>query len=274
MIHEPTIDTFGDILRGWRKVRRFSQMELALAANVSTRHLSFIETGRAQPGYDLILRLADVLDLPLRHTNSLLVAAGYAPRYTVWSIDDDQTGMVRAALERILAQHEPYPALVTMRNYDIIMANNGIRKLIAWLTDGDDLLTRFGNSYRLLIAPDGLRPYLVNFDMLQGLLLKRLYEESINYQSEALFQVYEACVADMADLQPQEQPVVDQQLPVLTLRLRKGDVEVCFFSTVTTFGTAIDVTTQELRIESLFPANEQTQKILQELPDKVHNKGM
>jgi hypothetical protein len=118
----------------------------------------------------------------------------------------------------------------------------------------------------MLVAPDGLRPYLVNFDLLQGMLLKRLHEESIHYQSEALFQVYEACAADVADLTSEAHSIGDQQLPVMTLGLRKGDVEVCFFSTVTTFGTAIDVTTQELRIESLFPANEETRKILQALP--------
>jgi len=264
MIREPTINTFGDILKHWRKVRRFSQMELALAADVSTRHLSFIETGRSQPGYELILRLADVLDLPLRQTNALLVAAGYAPRYPVWSMDDDQTGMVSAALERMLAQHEPYPALVTRRNYDVIMVNTGTRRLLAWLTNGDDLLTRFSNSYRMLFAADGLRPYVVNFDLLQGVLLKRLHDESIHYQSAALFQLYEACAADVADLKAGEQPGVDPQLPVIPLGLRKGDVEVCFFSTVTTFGTAIDVTTQELRIECLFPANEQTQRVMQE----------
>jgi transcriptional regulator with XRE-family HTH domain len=270
MIREPTIDTFGDLLKHWRQVRRLSQMELALTANVSTRHLSFIETGRAQPGYDLILRLADVLDLPLRQTNALLVAAGYAPRYTVWSIDDDQTGMVRAALERMLAQHEPYPALVTRRNYDLIMTNTGARRLIMWLTDGDDLLARFGNSYRLLFAADGLRPYVVNFDLLQGILLKRLHAESINYQSAALFQVYEACAADVADRNLGEPPGVDSQLPVIPLGLRKGNVDVWFFSTVTTFGTAIDVTTQELRIENLFPANEHTQRVMRELSNAAH----
>jgi transcriptional regulator with XRE-family HTH domain len=270
MIREPTTNTFGDLLKHWRKVRRFSQMELALAADVSTRHLSFIETGRSQPGYDLILRLADVLNLPHRQTNALLVAAGYAPRYTVWSMDDDQTGMVRAALERMLAQHEPYPALATTRNYDLIMTNTGARRLIIWLTDGDDLLARFGNSYRMLFAADGLRPYVVNFDLLQGVLLKRLYDESINYQSTALFRLYEACAADVADLKLGEPPGVDSQLPVIPLGLRKGAVEVCFFSTVTTFGTAIDVTTQELRIESLFPANEETQRVMQELSNAAH----
>jgi transcriptional regulator with XRE-family HTH domain len=266
MTHKTTIDSFGDLLNHWRKARRYSQMELALAANVSTRHLSFIETGRSQPGFDLILRLAEALNLPLRHTNSMLVAAGYLPRYTAWSIDDDQTGMVRAALERMLAQHEPYPALVTTRNYDLIMANNGTRKLLSWLTDGDDLLARFGNSYRILFASDGLRPYLVDFDRLQDMLLKRLHEESIHFQSEALFQLYEVCAAEVADLESVEQTVVDQQLPVMTLGLHKDGVKLCFFSTVTTFGTAIDVTTQELRIESLFPVNEETEMILQDLP--------
>ena len=266
-IRKPLTNQFGDILRHWRKARRFSQMDLALAANVSIRHLSFIETGRSQPGYDLVLRLAEVLDLPLRHTNSLLVAAGYAPRYTNWSMDDDQTGMVRAALERMLAQHEPYPAFVTTRSYDLIMSNNGAHQLISWLTDDDNLLSRFSNSYRLLFASDGLRPYVVNFELVQDMLLKRLREESISYQSEALFQLYEACTADVSDLNQTEQPTVDQQLPVMTLGLQKGDIEVCFFSTVTTFGTAIDITTQELRIECLFPADKETEEFLQGLYD-------
>ena len=242
-------------------------MELALAANVSTRHLSFVETGRAQPGYDLVLRLAEVLELPLRHSNALLVAAGFAPRYSTWSIDDEETGIVRAALKRILAQHEPYPALVTTRSYDLIMANNGTRKLLSWLTGGDDLLSRFGNSYRLLFAPDGLRPYVVNFDRLQDMLLKRLHEESITYQSAALLQLYQTCAAEVAARKSTPRTAIDQQLPVMTLGLRNGDVEVCFFSTLTSFGTAIDVTTQELRIESLFPANEETEKFVQSLTD-------
>jgi len=172
--------------------------------------------------------------------------------------------MVRAALERMLAQHEPYPAFVTTRSYDLIMSNNGTRKLVSWLTD-DDLLRRFSNSYRLLFAPDGLRPYVVNFELVQDMLLKRLWEESISYQSEALFRLYEACEADVTDLNRTEEAVMDQQLPVMTLRLRKGDSEVCFFSTVTTFGTTIDVTTQELRIESLFPGDAETEKFMQGL---------
>lgn len=263
MFHQPAIDTFGNLLKRWRRTRRFSQMELALTANVSTRHLSFIETGRAQPGYDLVLRLAEVLNLSLQHTNTLLVAAGYAPRYSEWSLDDDKTGLVRAALERMLAQHMPYPALVTTRQYDLIMVNNGTRRLMGWLTGQGDVMSRFSNSYQMLFASDGLRPHLVNFELLKGMMLKRLYEESITYQSEALFRLYKACAAEVVDVEPLYQLATAPQLPVMTLDLRKDDMELCFFSTVTTFGTAIDVTTQELRIESFFPANDQTQRIIQ-----------
>jgi transcriptional regulator with XRE-family HTH domain len=264
-VRDRSIHRFGNTLSYWRKVRRFSQMELALAANVSTRHLSFVETGRSQPGYQLVLRLADVLELPLRHANSMLVAAGYAPRYTAWSLEDDQTGMVRAALELMMAQHEPYPVLVTTRSYDVIMVNKGTRNLIGWLTDGEELLSRFSNSYRMLFARDGLRPYLENFEWLQAILLKRLQEESINFQSEALSRLYEACAADAVDLDEPNHNMGDQQLPVVTLGLRKENTALNFFSTVTTFGTAIDVTTQELRIECLFPADAMTEAFMRRL---------
>lgn len=255
------METFGDILRHWRKTRRFSQMALALTADVSTRHLSFIETGRAQPSYGLILRLAAVLSLSLRHTNTLLVAAGYAPRYSAWSLEDEQTGVVREALGHMLTQHAPYPAFVTTRSYDILMVNEGTHALLAWLTEGNDFLSRFDNSYRLLFAPDGLRPYIANFDELQQVLLKRLHEESIYYQDTTLFQLYETC-AHLAEAPYASDNAHDTQLPVVTLALQKGDVDVHFFSTLTTFGTAVDVTTQELRMEQLFPADEQTQTVV------------
>ncbi|HKK72008.1 MAG TPA: helix-turn-helix transcriptional regulator [Candidatus Krumholzibacteria bacterium] len=238
-------------------------MELALAAGVSTRHLSFVETGRSRPGRELVLRLAEALDLPLRHVNSLLVAADYAPRYTAWSLDDDPTGMVRAALDRMLARHEPDPALVTTRDYDVIMTNEGARRLLSWLTDGDDLLTRHDNTYRMLFDADGLRPYLVDFERLQPALLKRLHEESMRYQSDTLLGLYEECAAHVSSGTPAETDPADDSIPVITLGLRKGHVELWFLSTVTTFGTAIDVTTEELRVECLFPADEATREFVE-----------
>ncbi len=254
---------FGNLLRHWRGIRRFSQMELALAAGVSTRHLSFVETGRSRPGRELVLRLADALDLPLRHVNSLLVAAGYAPRYTAWSLDDDPTGIVRAALERTLTRHEPDPAFVTTRDYDVIMTNEGTRRLLSWLTDGDDLLARYANTYRLLFAADGLRPYLRNVEQLQPILLKRLHEEVIRYQSDGLLRLYEECAALVAPHAAVETDPGEASIPVVTLGLRKDDVELRFLSTVATFGTAVDVTTEELRIECLLPADEATRRFVE-----------
>ena len=244
-------------------MRRLSQMDLAAAANLSTRHLSFVETGRARPSDDLILRLAEALHLPLRQVNALLVTAGYAPRYTNWSLEDDETGMVQFALERLLAQHAPYPAVVTNRTYDIVMVNAGFEALITWLADGRNPLDHFTNLYRLVFAANGLRPYFVGWDVVRGVLLKRLYEESIAYQNNTLAQLYSDCVT--ADHPAAEEHVMlDQPLPVLTFALEKHGRELHFFTTMTTFGTAIDVTIQELKIESLFPANQQTQAFFQD----------
>ncbi|MCB9451359.1 MAG: helix-turn-helix transcriptional regulator [Anaerolineaceae bacterium] len=260
LIQTETREKPGEIVRQWRKVRRLSQMDLAFAANVSARHLSFVETGRSHPSDDLILRLSDALELPLRHTNTLLIAAGYAPRYTSWSLADDHTGMVRAALDHLMRQHEPYPAVVVDRGYDVVMANDGFRRLSTWLVGDESLLARHNNTFRALFAPDGWWRYVVNWDVVQGTLLKRLREESILFQSAALAELYEACLADSrrTGVVPDESET-ETQLPVLTLTFRKGDVELSFFSTVTTFGTAIDVTIQELHIETLFAADAETQ---------------
>ena len=269
MLTTNTSEQVGDILRRWRKVRHLSQMELALAANVSTRHLSFVETGRARPGYDLLLRLAEVLQLPLRHSNALLVAGGFAPHYTDWSLDDDRTGMIRAALEHLLKQHNPYPAVVVDRNYEVVMHNAGFEAAVLWLTDDATTLHRYTNMFRLMFADDGLRPYITNWRALEHVLLKRLYDESIVYQSEALMALYRELAGENDLLQPpplDDDPTgFDPQVPVVTVKLCKDDVHLALFSTMTTFGTAIDVTIQELRIESFFPADESTQAFFQQM---------
>lgn len=267
--HDRTVEKLGDMLRRWRKARRYSQMELAAAAHISTRHLSFIETGRAQPGYDVVLSLASVLDLPLRHVNALLVAAGYAPRFTQWSLEDDATGMVTHALRQMLTQHDPYPAFVVNRAYDVVMHNDGVGQLVAWLSGDVDMLARHTNTYRLMFAPDGLRPYVVDWTTLQSVLLKRLHDESLAYQSTPLADLYTDCVAMVEDgiTVDHGAATFDPQLPVVTLDLCKNDTILRFFSTVTTFGTAIDVTVQELRIEALYPADDATRRLVSSLGD-------
>jgi len=259
MLINQTTEKAGEMLRHWRKIRHLSQMDLALAANVSTRHLSFVETGRARPSDDLILRLAEAMDLSLRHTNTLLVAAGYAPQFTQWSLDDDQTGMVRTALDHILTQHAPYPAVVINREYDILMTNTGFERSITWLTGDNDLITRTGNLYRLIFAADGLWAYCVDWATVREVLLKRLHEESLIYQNPVLADLYAECVDQHPP--PDTTRPTEQHLPVLTVTFQKGAQQLRYFSTVTTFGTAIDVTLQELRIESMFPADEATRQL-------------
>lgn len=263
MINSDSIDNVGQILRHWRSVRRLSQMDLAAEARVSTRHLSFVETGRSRPGYDLVLRLAEVLRLPLRHTNALLIAAGYAPHYTSWTLDDDRTGMVRIALDHLLNQHEPYPAVVIDRQYNIVLTNQGFRQAVTWVTDDETILTRYDNLYKLVFAPDALFPYFTTPEIVRTVLLKRLHEESILYQDETLAQLHTWC-SEMCPVAATSDGLDgDTQMPVLTFSLQKGDMALTYFSTITTFGTAIDVTIQELRIESLFPADPVTQAFFQ-----------
>lgn len=269
MQQEPMYEQVGDILRRWRKARRISQMELAFEARVSARHLSFVETGRATPSQDLVLRLAEALKLPLRHTNTLLVAGGYAPQFSTWSLEDDYTGVIRAALERLLDQHAPYPAVVTTRTYDVVIYNSGLQHLAAWLNPDVDLLDKYPNMYQLVFAKEGVRPYIANWQTFAATLLKRLHEESVLFQSNALAELYASCAAtfdaetNSSTIDISLQNTTEAQLPVATLTLCKGDVELSFFSTVTTFGTPIDVTLQELRIESLYAADNLTQRFFE-----------
>lgn len=260
----------GELLRRWRKSRRLSQMELAFAADVSPRHLSFVETGRSTPSSDLLLRLSDALQLSLRHTNTLLVAGGYAPQFNRWTLEHDHTGIMRAALKRMLEQHEPYPAVVTNQSYDILLYNNGFAAFADWLQPDFDLISRYPNTFKMVFAYDGARPYILNWSAFKDMLLKRLYEESATYQNEAITELYafcEACCRDEDDTELDAVQTTDQdpQLPVGTLTFCKDDIELCFFSTITAFGTPIDVTVQELRIESLFPADTETRAFFQQL---------
>lgn len=252
----------GEMLRYWRKLRRFSQLDLALTANISARHLSFVETGRSKPSYDLLLHLAEVLQLPLNHTNSLLVAAGYAPRYSDWQLEDDRMTPVRMVLEQFLEQHHPYPAMVINRTYDVLKVNRGFRHLMDWLAQDYAGVYQYTNVYRLLFAKQGIHPYIANWEAIYPVLLGRLREESIAYQSEALSQLYQECVHHSAAETMRIEP--NYQFPVMMLSLQKNGQKLDLFSTMTTFGTAIDITTKELRIENMFPANEETRQFFKQ----------
>jgi transcriptional regulator with XRE-family HTH domain len=243
----------GQLLRGWRERRRLSQMDLALEADISTRHLSFVETGRSAPSRDMVLRLAEHLDLPLRERNRLLLAAGFAPVYSESELDAPELAEVRAAVRQVLAGHEPYPAAAVDRHWNIVDANAGI----AELTEGvaAHLLEPPPNAMRLALHPEGLAPRIVNLGEWRAHLLARLRRQATVTGDPAL-----ARLLNEVRGYPCDDPEPDVELPgagevFVPLRVRHGDRELAFFSTVTTFGTPLDVTVSELAIESFFPAD-------------------
>lgn len=250
----------GELLRRWRAHRRLSQLELAVEAGVSTRHLSFVETGRAQPSRDMVLHLAEYLDVPLRDRNQLLLAGGYAPVYPESPLDSAPMSVVRAAVRQVLTGHEPYPAAVVDRGWHLVDANTSV----ALFTDGlpAELLAPPVNVLRVSLHPDGLAPRIVNLGEWRGHLLGRLRRQVALSADRDLAELYDELRGF-----PCDQPVPEVELPgpgdvVVPLRLRHGDRELAFFSTVATFGTPLDVTVSELAIESFFPADPGTAEVL------------
>ncbi|WP_447041362.1 helix-turn-helix domain-containing protein [Streptomyces sp. DSM 118878] len=253
----------GPLLRGWRERRRISQLELALRADSSARHISFIETGRARPSEELVLRLADHLDVPVRDRNSLLLAAGYAPRFRETPLEDPAMGTLREGLDQLLTGYEPYPALVVDAAYDVIAANRGIAMLMEDISD--DILTAPLNAMRLTLHPRGLAPRIRNLREWRGHLLHQMERQIALQRSDALRAVYEEVAA-----YPVEEPGVDAfdagtDVPYFALPLRiehEGHV-LSFISSISTFNTPMDVTVAELAIETLLPADPATSKYLQ-----------
>src|SRR5215218_8915539 len=249
----------GPLLRDWRHRRRLSQLDLALEAGVSTRHLSFIETGRARPSADMVVHLAEQLEVPLRDRNQLLLAAGYAPAYGQRDLDAPEMGPVRAALERVLDGHAPNPALVIDRHWGLVAANDGVTPLLAGAAA--HLLEPPVNVLRLSLHPEGLAPRIANLAEWRAHLLDRLGREAVASGDPALAALHEELAAYPCD-EPAYSPDLEAGAIAVPLRLRHEGGELSFISTVTTFGTALDVTVAELSIESFFPADEATAAFL------------
>jgi transcriptional regulator with XRE-family HTH domain len=243
----------GTLLRAWRQRRRLSQLDLALEAGVSARHLSFVETGRSRPSREMVLHLAEQLEVPLRERNHLLLAAGFAPSYGQRGLDDPEMAPVRDALDLVLAGYEPYPALVVNRGWHLVASN----RTVAVLIDGVDpeLLVPPVNVLRLSLHPDGMAGRIVNLAEWRAHLLDRLAREATMTGDAELAALREELSAYPAgsDHAPRESAGV-----VVPLRFRIGGSELSFLSTVTTFGTAVDVTVAELSIEAFLPADSVT----------------
>ena len=249
----------GELLRFWRKLNRISQLDLALDVGVSSKHVSFVETGRSHPSRNLVLKLSQALKLPLRHRNAFLNAAGYAAEFGEEPFDSQKMEIVRQALERMLAKHEPYPALVINTAYTILMTNAGFDQTIGLLL-GEGALQKFDNLYRMTFATEGLWQYIENWPVVAHFMMTRLWEEVVSTQNEDLLALYN----EISGLRTHtESPAyqIDHELPMLSLTLQKDSIKASFFTTVTTLGTPLDLTTQELRIESLFPADDTTRQL-------------
>jgi transcriptional regulator with XRE-family HTH domain len=257
---------FGSTLSEWRAVRRLSQLDLALLAGISQRHVSFVESGRAQPSRDMIFKLAEGLDLPLRARNELLLAAGYAPAYPERRLDLSEMKAAREALELILNHHEPYPAVVMDINWNIVMRNEAVSRIVNYCVGAEALRQLFPdgmvNFVELMFAPNGLQPHIVNWADSRAALLRRLRREAAGRAgspSEALLRRFNQDGPLLGSVAMLHEDGID---PVQSLELRIGDTRLRLFNTFTTFGTPQDVSLQELRIDMSFPADEVTRRFL------------
>lgn len=253
----PAAASVGALLRHWRTARRLSQLELALNAKTSARHLSYVETGRSLPSREMVLRLADVLDVPLRERNALLVAAGFAPRYVETDLGAPALAQMRDAIDLVLRHHEPYPAFVLDRHWDIRMANCAASRCTRYLL-GAESTER--NMIRLVTHPNGLRPMLVNWREIAGDLLRHLHRHIATSPGDRRAAELLAEVLSYPDIPEQwhGRDLEVQPAPLLTTHFRKGEVELKFFATITTFGTPYDLTLEELHIECNYPADAAT----------------
>lgn len=255
----------GRLLREWRTSRRLSQLDLALDANISARHLSCVENGKAQASRELVLRLADALDVPLRERNALLVAAGFAPRYPESTLATPALAQVRRAIEAILAQQEPYPAFLLNRHWDVLAANAAAVRVNRFVLGGRD--SRHANMLRQFFDPDDLRAAVANWEEVAGSLIDHLHSlvAAAPGDETARALLAEVLAYPGVPSRWRRRDADSGATPLLTTRLCRGAAELHFFSTITTFGTPRDVTIEELHIECCFPVDEATAQRCREL---------
>lgn len=263
----PSRASLGDLLREWRKRRHHSQLSLALEAGISQRHLSFVESGRSTPSREMVLKLAEQLEIPLRERNRLLIAAGFAPLYPEHAFDDPALDAARRAIERVLQAHEPYPALAIDRHWNLVAANRAVQPFMAAAVPS--LLTPPINVLRLSLHPEGLAPRIANFAQWRSYLLRRIQRENelsgdpVMRELLTELQGYSSHVAS-ADLTMPSIAHADDRVFV-PLQLTSEDGVLSFISTTTVFGTPVDVTVSEIALECMFPADDVTAAHLRKL---------
>lgn len=264
-----TTDTaaFGIALKEWRTRRRMSQLDLAAAAEVSQRHLSFLETARARPSREMVIHLSSVLDVPIRERNTLLNAAGFAATYPSHGLGEPAMEQVRHVLDLLLEAHRPFPAYVVDRRWDLVMTNQPAMMLTAMLVDPSLAATFGGNVARLSLHPDGIRQHLVNWEEFAAELLHRL-EREIEHRpgDDALADLMDEVRAfpDVASLPRRAEAPTGTEL-LVPVHVRTPERELRLFTTIATIGAPYDITLEELRLETLLPADRATEDSLREM---------
>lgn len=262
------MDTFGVQLRSWRAARRISQEELAGRAGVSTRHLSFLENAKSRPSRELVLALAGALDVPLRERNALLAAAGFASVFTASPLESDELRHLRRAIDHVLAQQEPYGAVVVDGAWSIIQMNRGAQRVFAQFPPASEAgLAATRNLLLAIVHPHALRPYIVNWDEVAGLLVARLHREiSARPADEELPKLLARLLAQPGVPAEWRIPAPGRATaPFAFVHLRSPALELRLFTMLTSIGTALDVTADEVHIESYFPADDATDAALRSL---------
>ena len=253
---------FAAKLRGWRKRRGLSQLDLTLRADISQRHLSFLELGRAAPSRDMVLRLAGALDVPLRQQNALLLSAGFAPAWRETALGEAPLGGIAEALDHMLAQQEPYPGVVIDRHWNLLKANGGAARLVEFLVGPLPPGAKV-NLADALVGPDVLRPFLLNWAEVVRHFIRSVETDAATDGLPETAALLERLLAyDGVHALLKQAPTQTIAGPVLPMHFRKEDVSLKLFTTISTLGTPQDITLQELRIESFFPVDRETAETL------------
>jgi transcriptional regulator with XRE-family HTH domain len=256
---------FGSLMKHWRASRKMSQLDLAMEAEVSARHLSFIETGRSQPSREMVLQLAEVLEVPLRERNTLLRAAGYADLYRETNLNAPEMASVRQALAFLLDRHEPYGAFVLDREFNVLLSNRAAMNVMSRFLDAPPVPPV--NLMKLLFDPSGARRYVENWEQVAQVQVQRLHREALASEpGSPVRALLSSLLASPEVPRSFRQPdLASEPSPLVPLTLRRGDLRLSLFSTIACIGTPLDVTLHELRIETFFPADRATDDALRAL---------
>jgi transcriptional regulator with XRE-family HTH domain len=250
----------GVLLRRWRDMRGKTQLDLSIDAGVSQKHISFVESGRSTPSRQMLLDLAQALDIPLRERNALLVAGGYAPVYSDRPLDEPAMTSITAALQRMLRQHEPFPAVVMDRHWNVVLANDAAPRFFNCFIDMS-ARERPRNLLRLMFDPAGMRPFIANWSEAGRGLVARVYRESLGHVVDIQTRQLLDELFRYPGVQPEwRAPTPRDDMPMIPLSFTKGGLTLSYFSLITTVGTPQTIAAEELRLECMFPADEATER--------------